>query len=96
MRILQAKENAKRRERERIEKGRRNGQKFVNTSTALSYSILFVDANTVVDFFHLYRDRENFVYEVDITRDDPETGEPGQKYTLYVSARCCFTIHYGC
>ncbi|KIL95272.1 hypothetical protein FAVG1_00008 [Fusarium avenaceum] len=67
MRSLQAKENAKRRETERLEKGRRNGQKFVNTN-----------------FFHLYRDRENFVYEVDITRDDPGTGEPGQKYTLYL------------
>lgn len=94
MRSLQAKENAKRRERERIEKGRRNSQKFVNTSTALSYHILLVDANTLLDFFHLYRDRENFVYEVDITRDDPETGEPGQKYTLYVSARGCFTMYF--
>ncbi|KAM0214925.1 hypothetical protein ACHAQI_003407 [Fusarium lateritium] len=67
MRSLQAKENAKKRERARVEKGRRNGEKFVNTN-----------------FFHLYRDRENFVYEVDITRDDPETGESGQKYTLYL------------
>jgi hypothetical protein len=96
MRSLQAKENAKRRERERIEKGRRNGQKFVNTSIAISHPIMFVDANTLVDFFHLYRDRENFVYEVDITRDDPETGEHGQKYTLYVSACGCFITYYRC
>ncbi|KAF5681063.1 hypothetical protein FHETE_94 [Fusarium heterosporum] len=67
MRNIQAKDNAKKRERVRREKGRRNGEKFVNTN-----------------FFHLYRDRENFVYEVDITRDDNQTGELGQKYTLYL------------
>ncbi|KAL4724929.1 hypothetical protein ACLX1H_008376 [Fusarium chlamydosporum] len=67
MRSLQAKENAKRRERERWEKGIQQGKKFVNTN-----------------FYHLYRDRLNFVYEVDITRDDEMTGEIGQKYTLYL------------
>ncbi|KAM0349437.1 hypothetical protein ACHAPU_003846 [Fusarium lateritium] len=67
MRNILAKDNAKKRERAQREKGRRNGEKFVNTN-----------------FFHLYRDRENFVYEVDITRDDDQTGELGQKYTLYL------------
>ncbi|KAG4282848.1 hypothetical protein FPRO06_09521 [Fusarium proliferatum] len=65
MRSLIAKENAKKREKARIEKGIRNGEKFVNTNR-----------------FHLYRDRLNFVYEVDLTRDNEFTGEFGQKYTL--------------
>ncbi|KAF5230053.1 hypothetical protein FAUST_10033 [Fusarium austroamericanum] len=67
MRSLQAKQNAKRREKERWEKGIQLGKKFVNTN-----------------FYHLYLDRLNFVYEVDITRDDEATGEIGQKYTLYL------------
>ncbi|KAL6913049.1 hypothetical protein ACHAPO_005000 [Fusarium lateritium] len=67
MRSLQAKLNAKRREKERWEKGIQQGKKFVNTN-----------------FYHLYRDRLNFVYEVDITRNDEATGEIGQKYTLYL------------
>ncbi|KAF5716092.1 hypothetical protein FGLOB1_2705 [Fusarium globosum] len=65
MRSLIAKENAKKREKARIEKGIRNAEKFVNTNR-----------------FHLYRDRLNFVYEVDLTRDNEFTGEFGQKYTL--------------
>ncbi|RGP70799.1 hypothetical protein FSPOR_3819 [Fusarium sporotrichioides] len=67
MRSLLAKQNAKRREKERWEKGIQQGKKFVNTN-----------------FYHLYRDRLNFVYEVDITRDDEMSGEVGQKYTLYL------------
>ncbi|KAJ4012190.1 hypothetical protein NW752_004584 [Fusarium irregulare] len=67
MRSLQAKLNAKRREKERWEKGIQQGKKFVNTN-----------------FYHLYRDRLNFVYEIDITRDDEMTGDFGQKYTLYL------------
>ncbi|KAL3593743.1 hypothetical protein FPOAC2_08044 [Fusarium poae] len=67
MRSLQAKQNAKRREKERWEKGIQQGKKFVNTN-----------------FYHLYRDRLNFVYEVDITRNDETTGEIGQRYTLYL------------
>ncbi|KAK2928517.1 BRCT domain superfamily [Fusarium oxysporum f. sp. vasinfectum] len=65
MRSLVAKENAKKREKARIEKGKRNAEKFVNTN-----------------LFHLYRDRLNFVYQVDITRDNEFTGEFGQKYSL--------------
>ncbi|CVL01112.1 uncharacterized protein FMAN_10293 [Fusarium mangiferae] len=65
MRSLIAKENAKKREKARIEKGIRNAEKFVNTNR-----------------FHLYRDRLNFVYQVDLTRDNEFTGEFGQKYTL--------------
>ncbi|CEI68599.1 unnamed protein product [Fusarium venenatum] len=66
MRSLQAKLNAKRREKERWEKGIQQGKKFITY------------------FYHLYRDRLNFVYEVDITRNDEATGEIGQKYTLYL------------
>ncbi|KAF4956439.1 hypothetical protein FSARC_11575 [Fusarium sarcochroum] len=65
MRNILAKQNAKKRERERIEKGKREAEKFVNTN-----------------LYHLYRDRENFVYQIDLTRDDELTGEMGQKYTL--------------
>ncbi|KAF5721741.1 anthranilate synthase component II [Fusarium mundagurra] len=65
MRSLVAKENAKKREKTRIEKGKRNAEKFVDTNN-----------------FHLYRDRLNFVYQVDITRDNEFTGEFGQKYSL--------------
>jgi hypothetical protein len=39
----------------------------------------------LLDLFHLYRDRLNFVYQVDITRDNEFTGEFGQKYSLCVS-----------
>lgn len=34
--------------------------------------------------FHIYRDREYFSYQVDITRNDEVSGELGQRYTLYV------------
>lgn len=37
------------------------------------------------DYFHIYHDREFFAYEIDITRDDGERGEIGQRYTLSVS-----------
>ncbi|WAO92845.1 BRCT domain-containing protein [Fusarium falciforme] len=65
MRNILAKQNAKRRERARIEKGKRDGEKFVNTN-----------------FYHIYRDRSNFAYQLDISRDDEAAGEFGQKYTL--------------
>ncbi|KAF5027870.1 hypothetical protein F66182_11 [Fusarium sp. NRRL 66182] len=65
MRSLVAKEMAKKREKERAEKGKRDAEKFVNTS-----------------HYHLYRDRVNFVYQIDLTRDNEFTGELGQKYTL--------------
>ena len=52
-----------------------------------------IKANTPADFYHLYRDRLNFVYEIDITRDDEMTGEVGQKYTLYVSSIVSFVTH---
>ncbi|KAH7258253.1 hypothetical protein MRS44_010227 [Fusarium solani] len=65
MRNILAKQNAKRRERARIEKGKRDGEKFINTN-----------------FYHIYRDRSNFVYQLDITRYDEAAGEFGQKYTL--------------
>ncbi|KAF4986923.1 hypothetical protein FGRMN_10618 [Fusarium graminum] len=84
MRNIQAKDNAKKRERARREKGRRNGEKFVNTSMGFLTILQLMDVDVGTDFFHLYRDRENFVYEVDITRDDNQTGELGQKYTLYL------------
>ncbi|KAM0436064.1 hypothetical protein ACHAPT_002956 [Fusarium lateritium] len=67
MRNILAKQNAKRRELARLEKGKRDGEKFVNTT-----------------LYHIYRDRANFVYQVDITRDDQAAGEFGQKYTLYL------------
>ncbi|KAF4977337.1 hypothetical protein FZEAL_6109 [Fusarium zealandicum] len=65
MRNILAKQNAKRREEARAEKGRRDGENFVNTT-----------------LYHIYRDRTNFVYQIDLTRDDEATGAAGQKYTL--------------
>lgn len=37
-----------------------------------------------LDFFHIYSDRTFFSYQIDITRDDVETGELGQRYNLCV------------
>ncbi|KAI5459893.1 hypothetical protein BGZ63DRAFT_446774 [Mariannaea sp. PMI_226] len=65
MRNLLAKHNAAKREEARIEKGKRDGEKFVNTN-----------------LFHIYTDREFFQYQIELNRDDPESGELGQKYTL--------------
>ncbi|KAM5359094.1 hypothetical protein ACJZ2D_014737 [Fusarium nematophilum] len=65
MRSIHAKHKAKKREQARIEKGKRDGEKFVNTN-----------------FYHIYTDRSNFDYQISITRDDEDTGEMGQRYTL--------------
>ncbi|KAF4332534.1 hypothetical protein FBEOM_13665 [Fusarium beomiforme] len=65
MRSLVAKANAKKREKARIERGKKNAEKFVDTN-----------------LFHLYRDRHNFIYQVEITRDNSFTDEYGQKYYL--------------
>lgn len=46
----------------------------------------------MADFFHIYRDRSNFVYQLDITRDDEAAGEFGQKYTLCVSKMFGFAV----
>ncbi|KAF4989590.1 hypothetical protein FDECE_14664 [Fusarium decemcellulare] len=67
MRSILAKQNAKKRDEARAEKGKRDGEKFVNTT-----------------LYHIYRDRSNFVYQIDLTRDDQDSGELGQKYTLYL------------
>ncbi|OTA01588.1 hypothetical protein A9Z42_0019050 [Trichoderma parareesei] len=34
--------------------------------------------------FHIYTDRTFFSYQIDITRNDTETGDLGQRYTLYL------------
>ncbi|CAM1502964.1 Fc.00g077400.m01.CDS01 [Cosmosporella sp. VM-42] len=65
MQIRAAKKRAKIREEARIERGKKDGEKFVNTN-----------------FFHLYIDRDFFPYKIDITRDNEETGQVGQRYTL--------------
>ncbi|KAM0464832.1 hypothetical protein ACHAPV_002672 [Trichoderma viride] len=67
MRNILAKQNAAKRELARIEKGKREGERAVNTN-----------------LFHIYIDREFFSYQIDITRDDDEKGELGQRYTLYL------------
>ncbi|KEY67244.1 hypothetical protein S7711_06711 [Stachybotrys chartarum IBT 7711] len=38
----------------------------------------FVNTN----MFHVYNDREFFSYQIDLTRDGIDSGEPGQRYTL--------------
>ncbi|TFB02012.1 hypothetical protein CCMA1212_006015 [Trichoderma ghanense] len=65
MRNILAKQNAAKRELARIERGKREGERAVNTN-----------------LFHIYTDRTFFSYQIDITRDDIETGELGQRYTL--------------
>ncbi|RFU75950.1 anthranilate synthase component ii [Trichoderma arundinaceum] len=67
MRNILAKQNAAKREQAQIERGKREGERAVNTN-----------------FFHIYNDRTFFPYQIDITRDDDETGELGQRYTLYL------------
>ncbi|UKZ82310.1 hypothetical protein TrVFT333_010096 [Trichoderma virens FT-333] len=67
MRNILAKQNAAKREQARIERGKREGERAVNTN-----------------FFHIYSDRTFFSYQIDLNRDDNETGELGQRYTLYL------------
>ncbi|KAL7823451.1 hypothetical protein V8C26DRAFT_425534 [Trichoderma gracile] len=67
MRSILAKQNAAKREQPRIERGKREGERAVNTN-----------------LFHIYTDRTFFSYQIDITRDDIETGDVGQRYTLYL------------
>ncbi|KAK1242587.1 hypothetical protein MKX08_005399 [Trichoderma sp. CBMAI-0020] len=89
MRNILAKQNAAKRELARIEKGKREGERAVNTSktyvSSLQISVQksFVKP-TSLDLFHIYIDREFFFYQIDITRDDDEKGELGQRYTLYL------------
>lgn len=92
MRNILAKQNAAKRELARIEKGKREGERAVNTSkmdiSVLSLKLLCENLylNSISpDLFHIYIDREFFQYQIDITRDDDEKGELGQRYTLYVS-----------
>ncbi|KAL6860884.1 hypothetical protein J3F83DRAFT_717193 [Trichoderma novae-zelandiae] len=66
MRNILAKLNAAKREQARVERGKREGERAVNTN-----------------LFHIYTDRTFFNYQIDITRDDSETGDLGQRYTLY-------------
>ncbi|KAK5989170.1 hypothetical protein PT974_10670 [Cladobotryum mycophilum] len=65
MKNFLAKQNAAKRERARLERGKRQGERGVNPN-----------------LFHIYHDRDFFPYQIVITRDDEETGELGQKYTL--------------
>lgn len=90
MRNILAKQNAAKRELARIEKGKREGERAVNTSKIYVLSLqVSVEKPFVkimsLDLFHIYIDREFFSYQIDITRDDDEKGELGQRYTLYVS-----------
>lgn len=95
MREIIAQEKAVEREKARIEKGKRDGEKFVNTSKwtgAILYAVASEGRREVKtdgsqkDFFHIYQDRLHFPHQADITRDDEEKGEHGQRYTLCVSA----------
>lgn len=87
MRGVLAKQNAARRELARIEKGKRDGEKFVNTSTFRGSPVKEECGALMenIDSYHIYVDRELFPYQIELTRDDAEAGEFGQKYTLCVS-----------
>lgn len=77
MRNILGRDKAARREKARIKKSKRDGEKFVNTS--MSSSMSTKSQGSQADFFHIYQDREFFPYEIDITRDDKESGELGQR-----------------
>lgn len=91
MRNILAKQNAAKRELARIERGKREGERAVNTSMISVFSLQVSGSKSsfakpmTLDLFHIYIDREFFSYQIDITRDDDEKGELGQRYTLYVS-----------
>ena len=98
LRNLKAKQRSKERERVREqlrqEKGKRDGEQVLNTcelhdQTPLVRSKTKVFANLPTSnfqgLFHIYRDRANFAYQIDITRNDESTGEVGQRYELCVS-----------
>lgn len=38
----------------------------------------------VIDLFTPYRDGTNFQYHIDLTRDNPEHGAPGQRHCITV------------
>ncbi|EQK98820.1 hypothetical protein G6O67_002176 [Ophiocordyceps sinensis] len=67
MRHILAKQNAARRGQGKIERGKKEGEKSVNTN-----------------LYHIYQDREFFPYQIEMTRDGDETGEPQdrQRYIL--------------
>ncbi|KOS19683.1 hypothetical protein ESCO_001375 [Escovopsis weberi] len=71
MRSVLAKQNAARRERERLERGQREEERGGVDPT----------------LFHIYHDREFFPYRIVLTREDQASGEPGQKYTLCFAAK---------
>lgn len=89
MRTVLAQEMAKKREEERAERGRREGERFVNTS---QHSLVLCDEVRMLlmiraDYFHVYHDREAFPYRITLTRLD-EDGETS-RYELTVSI-CLF------
>jgi hypothetical protein len=86
MREILAKKRAQERELARIEKGKRDGEKFVNTSMLLTLAYAAAGL-TPTDLFHIYHDRDFFAYQVDISRDDEASGDLGQRYTLCVSLK---------
>ncbi|OAQ99642.1 hypothetical protein LLEC1_03337 [Akanthomyces lecanii] len=78
MRSIFAKEKAEQRERNRQENGRREGERGPAVLQANVTSLLPA-------LFHIYRDREFFKYQIDLTRNNSEDGEFGQRYTMTAS-----------
>ncbi|KAM0740232.1 hypothetical protein ACQRIT_005416 [Beauveria bassiana] len=73
MRNILAKERAEKRERNRQENGRKEGERGVNPTDVPS---------RVPALFHIYQDREFFSYQIDLTRNNSDDGEFGQRYAL--------------
>jgi hypothetical protein len=95
MRAILAQKNAERREKARIERGKKEGERGVNTSKCQSFThfqkhrILIED---LLDLFHVYHDEEYFPYQIDIRRDDDEAGDFGQRHILTVRNLCPFAF----
>lgn len=87
MRQREAERKAAEREERRIERGKANGEKFVNTSKFMLSVKMWLKPNAITDvvpsdYYHIYRDREFFPYQIELIQYDQETGNPAYKYTL--------------
>lgn len=87
MRRVLAERNAAKREQARVERGKKEGERFVNTSASSFSSACLVRPSPLtpsLGLFHIYQDREFFPYQIDLTRDGDDTS---QRYTLCVSLK---------
>lgn len=90
MRHILAKQNAARRGQGKIERGKKEGEKSVNTSRSRLGPIQAATLCSLTcrpDLYHIYQDREFFPYQIEMTRDGDETGEPQDRQRYILSVR---------